>query len=296
MSRRFYFFLVTWFFSHAALADFSALFQGDRVVFSSTLQQTEYQLSLESLKKINSNWISERDERVVGKIQRKTIEVSSLLSIDEIWAKLNDTVSPDYDRLYSCEGLDCGSSNAWANNRFGIKQLYGLDRTQKYGVWRSFGTEGDNYWVVYLVQRGNKRIYVQLDYIATQERRDLAPSAESIEAQLKLNGFYIIQKFELKSSGLTLNKQLQDNLIRALRRFRNSRFSIVGHDFSFANEKSTNNEGTTNMEKSLLYAQSLEALLKKYGVSSEFSAHGVGALAPEGKLSSRALVIIKNVP
>ena len=127
-----------------------------RKVFQSSEAGSEYRLTLSALKTVNASIVSEREIVVRGDIDRTTYEFLPSLKRREAWALLSRTlIGQQYRELYSCDGLSCGSSNAWANNRFRIKQLYGLDQTQKYRV---YAVDGFNYLVLYFVERGNRRV------------------------------------------------------------------------------------------------------------------------------------------
>jgi hypothetical protein len=60
--------------------------------------------------------------------------------------------------LFSCEGRDCGRSNHWANYIFKQAILFGPDKNQFYlAVDRAGHLVG-----VYIVERGNKRVYAHV--------------------------------------------------------------------------------------------------------------------------------------
>ena len=61
--------------------------------------------------------------------------------------------------VFSCRGRDCGRSNAWANDVFRVKELVAPDTAQRY-----FAVAGaDELIAIYMVQRGNRRVYVHVD-------------------------------------------------------------------------------------------------------------------------------------
>ena len=135
---------------------------------SNTQVQRPYRLALGRLTKIDGDWQIERSEQLDGTQLRKVVEIprgtdvsvlldSELLAIQEKYpARL----------LYTCRGLDCGSSNAWANTHFGVKQLYGLDVSQVYHVWElNVGEKPAVYLTVYHVKRGNHRQYLLMDLV-----------------------------------------------------------------------------------------------------------------------------------
>lgn len=133
-----------------------------KVVASSGPEASYYRLGLGAQKKIKNIWRADKLEAVSGDLQRLTLEIPAGFTIDDAMAFYAQSLSlQELEEVYSCDGRDCGSSNSWANNHFLVRQLYGLDQSQRYRVYRN-SISGD-YTVLYLVQRGNKRIYLQLE-------------------------------------------------------------------------------------------------------------------------------------
>jgi hypothetical protein len=62
------------------------------------------------------------------------------------------------DSLFSCQGRDCGRSNHWANYIFKQAILFGPDNNQFYMAVN----HGGQLVGVYVVERGNKRVYAHL--------------------------------------------------------------------------------------------------------------------------------------
>lgn len=102
---------------------------------------------------------AERQETVVGRHRWSLWEVPR--GEDEIAvfrtavAGLEDT---GWIEDWTCTGRACGSSNDWANRVFEQKQLYGRDQYQHY--WT--GRRGDAVATLYVVRRGNRRIYARI--------------------------------------------------------------------------------------------------------------------------------------
>ena len=91
------------------------------------------------------------------------------------------------DTLFSCYGRDCGRSNHWANYIFRQAQLYGPDRNQFYLAARL----EDQLVAVYVIERGNKRIYAHLLVISPTGTAGGAVGARVIE-QLRRNSFVVV--------------------------------------------------------------------------------------------------------
>ena len=76
------------------------------------------------------------------------------------------------DVLFRCSGRDCGRSNDWANQVFGQATLYGPDRNQRY-VARQWQ---DQLVSLYVIERGNKRVYAHLQFLAPQGQLGIEPN------------------------------------------------------------------------------------------------------------------------
>ena len=62
---------------------------------------------------------------------------------------------------FECEGRACGRSNLWANTLFGVSQLYGRDRNQRYQVLKL----DQGYRLLYVIERGNKDIFALIEQV-----------------------------------------------------------------------------------------------------------------------------------
>ena len=143
------------------------LFPGAAEVQRTAPDNTYYRLALGSQKKINNRWQAEKLRAHMGLVQSLTLELpTGFLLGDGIEFYQQQLQLAGLELLYQCDGRGCGSSNSWANNHFKIKQLYGLDQSQKYRVYLDSGIEGQQrYVILYAVQRGNKRIYFHLEQL-----------------------------------------------------------------------------------------------------------------------------------
>ena len=142
------------------------ILEGARLMFDARQEDGTYQLVTSSIKKVNNQWRAEKQQTLNGTVQRGTYELPSSVTYSHAKRKLLDHFvgRQGYRRVFTCEGLDCGSSSGWANEFLNVKQLFGLDNYQNYSVWEMTG-QRKGYVVLYLVQRGNRRIYLQRDVI-----------------------------------------------------------------------------------------------------------------------------------
>ena len=164
-----WFIVVALFFSHMLWASSFPLVihhQAD-TIYSEEKTLQRYSLALGIYKKIDNRWQPEESLRLkAGKLTRYTLTLDENYSAEEVFAFYHQQLpAQQVSTLFTCEGRDCGSSNVWANNHFKIRQLYGLDQFQFYGVyqWQSESTSPVHYITLYAVRRGNGRIYTQID-------------------------------------------------------------------------------------------------------------------------------------
>ena len=88
------------------------------------------------------------------------------------------------DALFSCEGFDCGRSNAWASQVYGQAVLYGPDRNQFY-----IAADRDGRLVsAYVIERGNRRIYAHIEVLQPEEAVSATGNAKLTE-RLAGDGF-----------------------------------------------------------------------------------------------------------
>lgn len=254
-----------------------------REVFTGSHVDGEYRLTLGALKSVNATLVAEREIVLQGRIERKTLEFVTELQYAEAWGVVQDEIIDSSDRvLFACDGYSCGSSNAWANSRFEIKQLYGLDQTQKY---RAFvNDETNEFLVVYFVQRGNKRLYVQVDRVfASSELGVVAESPSTIASLIERQGYYGLPA---RTNGF--DAQQFGFLVKALKSQPMSKFYLVGHCYSEQNQNA-------NIVCAEQLAVSLQNKLVEQGIKmNRLDAQSVGALAPRGNTQRARVELVKK--
>lgn len=138
------------------------------VSHQSVSSSNDYAVALGKYKKSDNLWLPEKVQYTQGQLTRYTLELPRHYSEDQVFAfyrdQLPDTASP----LFECESRACGESNNWANDHFGVKQLYGTNTSQRYAV---FSIEGEQtmYVTLYVIRRGNRRLYAQLETVLSSE-------------------------------------------------------------------------------------------------------------------------------
>ncbi len=249
-----------------------AVFDQQRTLYSATQLDGEYRFTLGVLKKVNGENRAEREVLLSGHVERRTVEFDRNMPVSEAWKMLRSRyLDGDYRELFSCEGLRCGSSNAWANDRFGVKQLYGLDQSQKYFALVNRANPSE-FVALYFVQRGNRRIYAQVDTISVSGDAPSIPvSASTINSAFERDG-----RFVLPLRGL--NASFPDEALNAIATALKSRpftqLTLVGHAYSGASAEANEALGET-------YALTLKSALESRGIrNSRLEIKSVGDLAP----------------
>jgi len=233
----------------------------DAVEFErSRVQEQRFDLAVGGMQKKNGVWQPEKSERVAVDGERITFEVGRGIDAGEVYAFYQTSLASNALRqLFSCEALDCGSSAQWANGYFGVRELYGLDHSQRLSVWL---LEGDPQQVVtlYVVQRGNKRVYAHLDVLNLA-----APIVESIGAVRLLHDVFTpesLQTDELREIAAVIRSAQADG----------RRVLLVGHSYSAEDQ-------VTNVDIGVASAQALKQRLAMLGIKN-LQVDSVGMLAP----------------
>ncbi len=265
-------------------------FPGQRVIYTEENKNTAYRLALGPLKKINDEWTSDQESLVLGSIKRKTIELGRPYGLASAWLQIQTVFTGENATLvYSCEAMSCGSSNAWANERFGVKQLYGLDLSQFYQVWELNRQGVKQIAVVYLVQRGNKRVYFQQD-ILTPKNQDIGfvPSEEVVAKAFYRDKQVEIGGLSFEQGNVSINEKYLVSYVKAFNQQPFRSLTIVGHDYHPGDE-------TTQLQRSEAHATKVRDALVELGVQPKrITVKGLGGLAPKaGSDLGRVVVLLK---
>jgi hypothetical protein len=154
--------------------DFAFSLHPQAHIFSqSNMLNTDYIIALDKYKKTDDRWTPEKWQRESGQLLRYTIEMPRDYREEEVFDYYRQQLPASSELLFSCAGRQCGESNNWANDHFGVKQLYGTNTSQILSVYRiastitgSTMTDSVTYVTIYTVRRGNRRLYTQLDILS----------------------------------------------------------------------------------------------------------------------------------
>lgn len=130
------------------------------------------------------------------------------------------------DPLFTCSGLDCGRSNLWANEIFNRAMLYGPDRNQFYYAGRYHG----HLIALYVIERGNKRVYAHLEVLKPEHQLALRPNAQIYE-RLAGEGVSVIEGVVPSTTGSLsdADAEVLASLADGLKVFRGQIIYVVCH-------------------------------------------------------------------
>lgn len=247
-----------------------------RVVYESAQEQDNYLLVQGIYKRINNEWRVQGEQLLSGYLKSQTLELPRTANEQEAFAALRQQLG-NYQRreLFECENLLCGTSNAWANTHFKKSVLYGIDTSQRYGVYETQDRQGRVVYVVlYAVKRGNGSVYVQLDQlqVGSGEQGRLVTPAKSILQGLAERGYFSIPLSLVEGRIVIASAQLQE-LATAIKSERGRRFVLVGHDYASGDALAA---GQKNAEQ-------VAELLLGQGLSQVPEVFSVGRYAPAGR-------------
>lgn len=263
-----------------------------RVVFNSQAYEDDYILALGSYKKTDGIWNVDRQERLSGQLTRMTLELPQTHNAEDGFQfYIKQLQNFNLRELYRCDARECGPSNSWANNHFKIIQLYGLDQNQHYAAFELTEEDRSPYYVsIYAVLRGNKRVYVQVDILHSDQvnKPEIASDPDTLSRLLWASGYYLFPDLVIQNSKgnttLDIRKGHLQALTNLLQRQAGLQIALVGHDYSPVSL-------AQQQQDSLAYAEELKAALVKNGIEAKrISVYGLGSLAPAGRKFQRARI------
>ncbi len=156
-----------------------------KVLYQDNIAVNDHVIALGKYRKSANRWSPESLLRLQGSLQHYTLELPRDYEEKQVFEFYLKQIPRNAEPLFACEGRGCGQSNNWANDHFGVKQLYGSDASQYYAVFKldAFARQGSQastesatqYAVIYTVRRGNRRIYTQLEIFTEHSRSNTTP-------------------------------------------------------------------------------------------------------------------------
>ena len=140
--------------------------------------------------------------RLAAEVVRVTYRAADGTRFDEVVEHYrNQILDRGADVVFTCEARDCGRSTSWANSVFGVKELVAPDSSQFYLAARSpqpgSASGSPLAWnertliAVYVVQRGNRRIYAHVD-LGTADAPPVPAEDTALAGRLRQQGYAVV--------------------------------------------------------------------------------------------------------
>ena len=257
-------------------------------------EDVNYRLVLSSLQRTRGLVTPESSERLRGDVTKIIYEVSQEFTGEDVYNFFQQQLQErNYTDLFTCSGRGCGSSNYWANDIFGNRILYGPERNQYYlAVRADNGLETLPHLALYIITRGNRRIYAYLEIIevgGTTTRIDIIETNELL-ATLREQGSVIAPFLNfIADNQLTIESDLAP-IANMLETDTSLNIYLVVH-------LSGSDSLDSLMARSLMRAEFLKQQLQNLGIDgTRIIAQGVGPLAPicgTGNSEDRIEVVLR---
>jgi hypothetical protein len=132
--------------------------------------------------------------RLDGTAEAVTYQAPDGVTVEDLDAHFRERLAGEV--LFRCEGPGCGRSADWANQIFGQSILYGPDRNQRYTAleWRGRLVS------LYVIERGNKRVYAHLRFFEREDDLDGDPHALAAR-RLTERGWIVVEGVEPGADG-----------------------------------------------------------------------------------------------
>lgn len=140
-------------------------------------------LPLGATRRAMSEWQLEERNRIQGQLWHRTWQLPQTTEAKEFHQLMLDSWAQQGGRLlFHCKERSCGSSNHWANQVFGVKELYAPDDQQYFSALQWQYAEADHYIALYTVERANRRRYSHLLWIETEASQEVLPAGVALTA------------------------------------------------------------------------------------------------------------------
>ena len=287
-------------FPAASLSDHSLIagFPDSEIVSRELEQDINYRLVLGSLQRSRGEVMPENFERLRGDVSRIAYDVSQEFTGEDVYQYYREQMqSRSYSELFSCSGRACGSSNFWANDIFRNRSLYGPERNQFYLAMKtSTGLETESYIALYIITKGNRKIYAYLEIVEVGGTEEPIP-----EPSIQPLSEYTIETppdttaIDGSTGLLDLLREKRSIILPALEFDSDTQLSdaadlsstveLLNADSSIRVYLVAHLQGTQSLEvllrRSALRAATLRESLISLGVAGEkIVAQGIGPLAP----------------
>lgn len=279
-------------FPAASLSDHSLLdgFPDSEIVSRELMQDVSHRVVLGSLQRTRGEVVPENSERLRGDLSTIVYEISQEFTGDDVYQYFREQMeAKNYTELFSCSGRSCGSSNFWANDIFSNRILYGPERNQHYLVMSTnTGLETESYIALYIITRGNRRIYTNLEIVEPGGTQDVIPESPpevvvetaapaqsaNLPSSLRANRSIVLPALQFVSDTQLANPAALSSTVELLNSDSAIRVYLVAH---LQGEQALE----ILLQRSAVRAATVRASLINLGVDGDrIIAQGVGPLAP----------------
>jgi len=252
-------------------------FPDSEIISAEFESDSNYSLVLGRLQRSRGVVIPENSERLRGDVTRLIYEISLEFNGEDVQQFFQEQFAErGYEQLFNCAGRECGSSNYWANDIFRNRVLYGPERNQYFTAVRiNSDISEPSHLVLYIITRGNRRIYAYLEIV---QPPGTATPVEFASSELLVD---IEQSLSVVVPGLTFTNDRQldpaadlSGLASEIQNTPERSFYVVAH-------LTGPQELEQLLNRSTIRAQTIRQQLINLGVvSSQLIARGLGPLAP----------------
>lgn len=138
----------------------------------------------------------DRGERVSARVSGVTYRAPDGTRLDDVAAHYAEAVEAlSMPVEFTCRGRDCGRSTVWANDVFGVKELVAPDAAQFYLA----ASDGQVLLGIYVVQRGNRRVYAHVDRALRDAPRP--DNGAALADALRRDGFLVLRDIAPDATG-----------------------------------------------------------------------------------------------
>lgn len=138
----------------------------------------------------------DRGERVAARLSQVTYRAPDGTRLEDVVAHYVQAVEALSTAVeFTCRGRDCGRSTVWANDVFGVKELVAPDSAQFYLA----ASDGRALLAIYVVQRGNRRVYAHVD--RALKDAPSPPAGATVADALRRDGFVVLRDIAPNAAG-----------------------------------------------------------------------------------------------
>jgi len=147
-----------------------------------------YQVPTGMAKSIGGNVRPESERTIAGKVLRRTYEFAQRSRFELAYKMLSNSLANNAQGklLYECLGVACGPSSLWVSSIFEAPRITGLDDQQALWVIEQI----DQVDVLYLVQRGNRQVYLHHEQV--RQPNDASTAQTKSAPALEFNSLEVL--------------------------------------------------------------------------------------------------------